>query len=232
VASSFHPAGARLLDRLVSPSAFTATFRSGSAAARSSMRTLLELIAVFAVALVLGISSARYMIEEGSFLTTQRAGPWASWLSEGNPNADLYTKAHLARSGRLPLTSTTARYFTASTDTQGYQLTSDCEYLIEGSALNARWWSLAVYDEHGSLIENPSQRYSFNSEEAIRRSDGTYRINLASNARPENWLPTGTGPEKKLVLMLRIYSPREIDSSGIGQIPNDRLPKIERKACN
>jgi len=91
---------------------------------------------------------------------------------------------------------------------------------------------LAVYDDHGSLIENPSQRYSFNSEEAIRRSDGTYHVNLASNARPENWLPTGTGPEKKLVLMLRIYSPREIDSSGIGQIPNDRLPKIERKACN
>ena len=151
---------------------------------------------------------------------------------EGNPNADLYTKAHLARSGRLPLTSTTARYFTASTDSQGYHLTSDCEYLIEGSALNARWWSLALYDEHGSLIENPSQRYSFNSEEAIRRSDGTYHVNLASNARPENWLPTGTAPGKKLVLMLRIYSPRDIDSSGIGQIPSDRLPKIERKACN
>jgi hypothetical protein len=232
VASSFHLEGARLLDRfLASPTDSQAAFRSASTAAHSSMRTLVQLIAVFAVALVLGISSARYMIEEGSFLTTQRAGPWASWLSEGNPNADLYTKAHLARSGRLPLTSTTARYFTASTDSQGYHLTSDCEYLIEGSALNARWWSLAVYDEHGSLIENPSQRYSFNSEEAIRRSDGTYHINLASNARPENWLPTGTAG-KNLVLMLRIYSPREIDSSGIGQIPNDRLPKIERKACN
>jgi hypothetical protein len=138
VASSFYLEGARLLDRLASPSASNATFRSASTAARSSMRRLVELIAVFAVALVLGIGSARYMIEEGSFLTTQRAGPWSSWLSEGNPNADLYTKAHLARSGRLPLTSTTARYFTASTDSQGYPLTSDCEYLIEGSALNAR----------------------------------------------------------------------------------------------
>jgi hypothetical protein len=196
------------------------------------MRALLELIAVFAVALVLGISSARYMIEHGSPLTTQRTGPWASWVSEGNPNADLYTKAHLARSGRLPLTSTTARYFVADTDSAGDELTSACEYLIEGSALNARWWSLAVYDEHGSLIDNPSQRWSFNSEEAIRRSDGTYRITLASNARPENWLPSGSGPERSLVLMLRIYSPRDINSSGIGQIPDERLPKIERKACN
>lgn len=196
------------------------------------MRTLLLLIAAFAVALLLGIGSAWYAIERGTALTTNRVGPWASWMSEGNPNADPYTKAHLARSGRLPLTSTTARYFLARTDSEGDELTSVCEYSIQGSALDARWWSIAVYDQHGSVIENPSQRYSFNSDEAIRRSDGTYRISLASHARPENWLPSGSEAEHKLVLMLRIYSPRETDSSGIGQIPDDRLPKIERKACS
>lgn len=196
------------------------------------MRTLLHLIALFAIALLLGIGSAWYMIEYGSPLTTKRVGPWASWISEGNPNADPYTKAHLARSGRLPLTSTTARYFFARTDSGGRQLTSACEYSIEGSALDARWWSIAVYDEHGSVIENPSERYSFNSDEAIRRTDGTYRITLANNARPENWLPSGSGPERKLELMLRIYGPRETDSAGIGQVPDDRLPKIERKSCH
>ena len=50
--------------------------------------------------------------------------------------------------------------------------------------------------------------------------------------RPENWLPSGSGPERKLTLMLRVYGPRETDSTGIGQIPDDRLPKIERKACS
>jgi hypothetical protein len=30
---------------------------------------------------------------------------------------------------------------------------------------------------------------------------------------------------------LRIYSPRETDSLGIGLIPRERLPKIERKSC-
>jgi len=196
------------------------------------MRTLRHLIAVFIIALLLGIGSAWYTIEYGTPLTTKRVGPWASWMSEGNPNADPYTKAHLARSGRLPLTSTTARYFLARSDSGGRELTSACDYWIEGSALDANWWSIAVYDEHGSVIENPSDRYSFNSDEAIRRTDGTYRIALANNARPENWLPSGSGPERALVLMLRIYGPRETDSSGIGQIPDDRLPKIERKACN
>jgi hypothetical protein len=224
--------GARLLDKLLdAPSASSDILRSTSGVL-SSMATLLQLIAVFAVALVLGIGSAQYMIEEGSPLTTKRVGPWASWVSEGNPNADLYTKAHLARSGRFPLTSTTARYFTANTDSEGEPLISTCEYLIEGGPINVRWWSIAVYDEHGSLIENPSQRYSFSSEEAVRRSDGAYRIHLASYARPENWLPSGSGPERKLVLMLRIYSPRDIDVSGVGQIPDDRLPKIERKSCS
>ena len=198
--------------------------------ASHSMRSLAYFIGTFVAALMLGIGSAWYMIERGSPLTTTKVGPWSGWISEGNPNADPYTKAHVARSGRLPLTSTVARYFIARTDSAGRSLTSACEYSIEGSPLNARWWSLAVYDEYGGLIENPSARYSFNSEEMLRHSDGTFRVNLSRNARPENWLPSGTA-DQHLVLLLRIYSPRETDASGIGLIPGDRLPKIERKAC-
>ena len=209
----------------------TRTYSRGSEAFLS-MRTLLELIMLFVVALLLGTGSAQYMIEYGSPLTTKRVGPWASWISEGNPNADHYTKAHLARSGRLPLTSTTARYFLARTDSSGSTLTSDCEYLIEGWGIDARWWSLAVYDDRGSVIDNPSARYSFNSDEAVRRSDGTFRINLASTARPENWLPSGTGDGRGLILMLRVYGPRQSDADGIGQVPEGRLPRIERIACS
>ena len=198
--------------------------------ASHSMRSLAYFIGTFVAALMLGIGSAWYMIERGSLLTTDKVGPWSGWISEGNPNADPYTKAHVARSGRLPLTSTVARYFVAHTDSAGRTLTSACEYSVEGSPLNARWWSLAVYDEYGALIENPSARYSFNSEEALRHSDGTFRINLSSKARPENWLPSGTA-DQHFVLLLRIYSPRETDASGIGLIPGDRLPKIERIEC-
>ena len=69
-------------------------------------------------------------------------------------------------------------------------------------------------------------------DEAVRRSDGTYRITLARNARPENWLPTGADPDRNLVLMLRVYGPRETDSEGIGDIPDERLPSIERVSCD
>lgn len=195
-----------------------------------SMRSLVYFIATFVIALILGIGSAWYMIEHGSPLTTTKAGPWEGWLSAGNPHADYYTRAHVARSGRLPLTSTVARYFVARTDNNGHALSADCAYLITGRPLNARWWSIALYDEYGSLIANPSGRYSFNSEEMLRHADGSYRVNLARNARPENWLPTGAA-DQHLTLMLRIYGPRDTDATGIGLIPSDRLPKIERLSC-
>ena len=151
--------------------------------ATHSMRSLGYFVGTFVVALMLGIGSAWYMIERGSPLTTTKVGPWDGWVSEGNPSADPYTLAHVARSGRLPLTSTVARYFVARSDSAGRSLTSDCEYLIEGFPLNARWWSLAVYDEYGGLIDNSSARYSFNSEEMLRHADGTFRVNLSRNAR-------------------------------------------------
>jgi hypothetical protein len=198
--------------------------------ATHSMRSLGYFIGAFVAALVLGIGSAWYMIERGSPLTTTKIGAWSGWLLAGNPNADPYTKAHVARSGRLPLTSTVARYFTARTDSAGRLLTSACEYSIEGGPLNARWWSIALYDEYGAPIENASARYSFNSEELLRHADGTYRINLARHARPENWLPSGD-EDQHLTLMLRVYNPRETDAAGVGLIPEERLPKIERKSC-
>ena len=195
------------------------------------MRSLAYFIGTFAVALLLGIGSAWYMIEQGSPLTTTKVGPWASWNALGNPTADPYTKAHLARSGRLPLTSTVARYFVARTDSRGHRLTSGCEYTVIGWPINARWWSIALYDDSGSLIENAANRYSFNSEEALRHADGTFRIRVARSARPENWLPSGNDTDRNLVLMLRIYAPRDTNSLGIGLVPDDRLPKIERVAC-
>lgn len=194
------------------------------------MRSLGYFIGTFAVALLLGIGSAWYAIDKGTPLTTATVGPWESWISDGHPDADAYTKAHVARSGRLPLTSTVARYFTAHTDSAGHRLTSSCQYTITGFPLNARWWSVALYDSQGGLVPNASDRYSLNSEELLRRADGTFRINLARTPRPENWIPTGTA-DQSLVLMLRIYSPRETDSLGIGFIPGNRLPVIERTSC-
>lgn len=195
------------------------------------MRFLLFGIVAFAAALILGFGSALFILRHGIPYATESQGPWLSWPREGHPDADPYTKAYLAESGRLPLASTTVRYFLAREDGDGQTLTANCEYRLEGAPLDARWWSLALYDGEGDLIANPSARHSINSSGMIRRGDGTYELALARHARPGNWIPTGNAAQRDLVLLLRIYYPRETDPDGVGKIDLDRLPKIERLSC-
>ncbi len=193
------------------------------------MRSLLNLLFIFIIALILGLGSAWYMIEEGSALTTSRVGPWSVWRSAGKPDADPYTKAHMARAGRLPITATSALYFFANDDESGNSLLSSCEYVVEGRPLNAAWWSLAVYDGTGRLIPNKADRYSFNRTDVARRVDGSFRIVLAQSARPGNWLPTAEQGSLKLVL--RAYDLRDADSVLDKAAAERGLPTIRKVVC-
>ena len=193
------------------------------------MRSLLNLLFIFIIALILGLGSAWYMIEEGSALTTSRVGPWSVWRSAGKPDADPYTKAHMARAGRLPITATSALYFFANDDETGNSLLSSCEYVGEGRPLNAAWWSLAVYDGTGRLIPNKAGRHSFNRTDVARRADGSFRIVLARSARPGNWLPTAEQGSLKLVL--RAYDLRDADSVLDKAAAERGLPTIRKVVC-
>lgn len=193
------------------------------------MRALVTSILAFIVALSLGLGSAWYMIAEGSPLTTGQFGPWAIWYSAGNPEPDPYTKAYQARIGRLPITTTSALYFYASTDQAGKPLRSECDYTIEGQPINAMWWSMALYDGSGRLIANKADRYSFSRTDIQHRPDGTFQIALAPTARPGNWLPSGD--RQALQLVLRIYGPRNYNDAIKGRLLEHRLPTIAKGEC-
>lgn len=193
------------------------------------MRTLFNTIIAFMLALSVGLGTAWYMIAEGSPLTTRRIGPWTVWHSAGNPDPDPYTRAYQARTGRLPITSTNALYYYARTDDAGEELRSECDYVVEGQPINAPWWSMALYDEEGRLIPNKANRYAFNRTDLIRRTDGTFQVMLAQNAREGNWLPTGEG--RLLQLTLRVYSPRNFNDAVKGRLLERRLPTITKAGC-
>ncbi len=193
------------------------------------MRLLLNLLFIFIAALALGLGSAWYMIEEGSALTTSHVGPWSVWRSAGKPDADPYTKAHMARAGRLPITATSALYFFANSDEKGNTLSANCEYVVEGRPLNAAWWSLAIYDGTGRLIPNKAGRHAFNRTDVARRADGSFRIVLAQSARPGNWLPTAKQGSLKLVL--RAYDLRDADSVLDKAAAERGLPTIRKIVC-
>lgn len=193
------------------------------------MRLLLKLLTFLSAAVVLGLLSAWYMISIGSALTQQNVGPWSSWVSAGNPQADPYTKAHFSRSGRLPVTSTSARYYVATKDDEGSSLDADCEYEVSGPQIPGTWWSLAVYDSYGNILPNKARRYAFNKESLFFEEDGSYKITLAPFARSGNWLPLSGGSSIQLVL--RIYRGDTTDALLSRENAKKILPKIKRVDC-
>ncbi len=193
------------------------------------MRALLTFIGGFVCALALGLWSAWYMMAHGVPFATGKIGPWLVWYEAGNPQADPYTKAYLARSGRLPIISTGALYYHASSDEAGEPLDAACEYYIDGGPLNAEWWSLAAYDGTGRLIPNKAGRHSFNRSDIARQPDGSYRVVLGPTAQPGNWLPSGrSGPVR---LLLRIYIPRDSDDALKGRVLERSLPELTKARC-
>ena len=85
-------------------------------------KALLNLALFLGVSLGGGLTTAWYMIEAGSRLSTRTFGPWVTWVAAGRPEADPYTRAHVARNGLLPLSSTAVLTFKAKTDSRGTQL--------------------------------------------------------------------------------------------------------------
>lgn len=175
-----------------------------------------------------GLGSAWYMVQVGSPLTVERIGPWTRWIGDGRTEADPYTRAHHARAGRLPMSSAQAHYFLATADGAGDHLFGDCEYDLTGLPVSSVWWSLAVYDTGGGLIDNDFRRYALTGDTIVRGANGRYVVRLAKDARPGNWMPVGT--DGRFVVMLRAYQPATTNELG-GAVRPRELPTITKVSC-
>jgi hypothetical protein len=181
------------------------------------------------LSLLLGLGSAYYMINDGFALVVGHAGPWKTWINAGGLTADPYTRAHIARSGDLPITSASGLTFFAKTDSDGRSLTSYCDYEIIARPLAALWWTIAVFDEDGKLIPNEASRYAFNSQSLTILTDGTQRISLGPTARPGHWLPSGEG--HNLTLVLRIIRPLAVTQKDADNVSANAMPIIRKVGC-
>jgi hypothetical protein len=179
--------------------------------------------------LIAGIGSSWYMVDAGSALTTERVGPWVTWLSAARPDADPYTRAHFARTGTLPMSTEVTQTLVARYDDSGSRLHSSCEYMVRGNDIADSWWSLAVYDDDGRVIANAADRYAFTSDTIALKPNGEYAVTLARDARPGNWLPTGGAGRLALVLT--------IVDLGLGSSEKEReeernpIPSIQNVNC-
>ena len=168
------------------------------------------------------------MIESGSRLSTRTSGPWTTWTAAGRPDADPYTRAHTIRNALLPLASTLELTYLAKADSRGGRLHAGCEYVIVMDTFDGAWWSLTAFDSQGRLIQNAAERYAFTSDSAMREADGRAVVTLARDARPGNWLPTGSASRISLVLTVQ-------DAAFAAAVHDGRqamtMPPIQRGAC-
>jgi hypothetical protein len=198
-------------------------------ASRSVVSAVGNAVLFLGLALIGGVTSSLSMVDRGSTLTTRAVGPWVTWLAAGRPDADPYTRAHFARQGGIPESSTVTQTWQARTDSDGQTLHSACEYLVESDALEAGWWSMAVFDERGQLIANPAERHAYNSQTIALDQNGGYVVTLARDARPLNWLPTGGAGSLALVLTRPALKPGASAAEAAASFKT--LPSIRRVTC-
>lgn len=189
---------------------------------------LLVKVAIFLlIAIGGGTASSWYAVENGMPFNTERQGPWTRWTGAGRPDADPYSRTRFGRRSQLLFNANLSARYEATTDGKGRQLHSSCDYLIEGRDIAAPWWSIAVFDGNGRLIDNPAKRYSYGSESIAYSADGSFAVRLAREARPYNWLPTTRAGRISIIF--------EAQKSGGATDVLDRtaivLPTIKRLAC-
>ena len=189
---------------------------------------LLNLMVFAALAIVGGLGSAWYMVEAGSRLSTRTYGAWVAWTAAGRPDADPYTRAHTVRNTLLPISSTLEMTFRAKSDGDGRRLRSTCDYVVLLPEQEPAWWSLAVFDGQGKLIQNGAERHAFNTNTAMREPNGRVAISVARDARPGNWLPSGRSG--RIVLVLTVQDAGFAASVHDSNAPR-AMPEIQRAAC-
>lgn len=167
------------------------------------MRLILITLTALLLATVVGVGATWMTTTRGTDIGTLTIGAWTARPRTGTADVDPYSRATIVRNGELPISTGDGVAFTATTDDKKKPLDGRCDVVVSGVTPAARFWTLALYDRKGHLVANSLQRYGFTSQEIVRGSDGSFRIEIASRARAGNWLPTG-GIER-YALMLRLY---------------------------
>jgi hypothetical protein len=187
----------------------------------------LSVFLVILIGTVSGLATAYLAVERGPGFDRLRLGVWEARPSEGTREADPYSAATHARTGRVPLAGGEGLLFLADTDSLGRSLSPACDYTISGQAAPARMWTLVPLDDGLRLVETGHARQALSSRQILRRPDGSFEVTAAARARPGNWLPTSRDADG-LVLALRLYDTPLTTGTGVANVP---MPDIIRGRC-
>lgn len=189
---------------------------------RSGLRYGLMLI----VGLALGVGVAVLQLRQSFAADGVSNGPWRTGNKVGTADASVATRASVALRGLLALPEREAIYFNAAEDSYGRKLTGQCSYRVTGGALDARWWSLTLYDAKGYLISNPASRYSLGSAVLSPVEAARWQIDISRTKSGQHWI--AMPDQQPFELTLRAYHPSAELLRRRGSV---QLPRIERGEC-
>jgi hypothetical protein len=195
----------------------------------AAMHIAFRVAGAAALSLALGLASAQRAVRAGFAGGEVANGPWRTSFVTGSADADPYTRARVAVGGLLALAPSETVYWTAESDGEGRPLDARCGYRIEGEELPARWWSLTLYGADQFLVANDASRFSFSQTTLAREPGGPWTVEVSSEPRPGNWLPSGrAGAAGPFSLTLRLYNP----APPVYEQPERMaLPRIARGEC-
>ena len=141
-----------------------------------------------------------------------------------NPKMDLnnrYERALISLIALFALRESEVLYFLANQDSEGRPLESKYDYELEGSIIDARYWSYTLYGHDYFLVKNDKDKFGFNLDNIDFENDSTsnievflkeqkkHKLIISSNEKAGNWLPSGN--ENQFYIVLRMYNPsREV----------------------
>lgn len=174
----------------------------------------------------IGVGTAVVQLRQSFAAFGINNGPWHTGADIGTADASVSTRATVALRGLLALPEREAIYFNATKDSAGRTLEGRCSYRVSGGAIDARWWSLTLYDAQGYLIPNPASVYSVGSGAMSTEEAAQWQVDIGRAKTGAHWI--AMPDDQRFELTLRAYHPSADLLARRGSIA---LPRIERGEC-
>lgn len=177
--------------------------------------------------LALGLGAAWTITRQGLRGGDIRNDIWTTSLGYGVKDTDPITRAAVARDGLLALPATETLYWSARADAEGRALDGKCRYIMSGPKLDARWWSVTIYDTRGYLMPGAARIWSVNGANVPLDGQGRWQVTIAPQ-RPAagGWLPSDAA--QPFHLTLRMYNPGKAFMANPARA---ELPRVTRAEC-
>ena len=192
---------------------------------RADMKTRYLVFLVLG-ALATGIGSGWAILGERPPFGAINIGPWQSFPRIGSSDVDPYSRAMLARGPHLPLAQGEGVQLFASADSRGAALQARCSYLISGTTLPSRGWTLTLASD-ANLVVTGKNAAALSDADLMTDETGRLRITASAAVASGTWLKLPDAG--RFGLILRFFDTPA--SASLGQLGPEALPGIERLSC-